>query len=165
MKTLPPIATLKEVFFNKDGKYDLTQSIDWVHDLLAELNENSEYSEEKLAKISSLDISLELERFFDPKLEQTLLVKSKIKSSYCTRCVKSLDPLQRQLDFEFKGAFVHESFQDDEAYKELTETYLKDDVYDIYYEDRGKFDFKSMIHEQLFLNYDFFPKVEEEEQS
>ena len=164
MKTLPPIATLKEVFFNKDGKYDLTQSIDWIQQLLNELNENSEYPEDQLAKLSSLDVHLEIERFFDSKLDQTLLIKSHVKSSYCTRCVKTLEPLERKLDFEFKAAFIHESFEKDEAYKELSETYLKDGVYDIYYQDRGKFDLKSMIHEQIYLNYDFFPKVEGEDQ-
>ncbi len=162
MKTLPAIASLKELFFNKDGKYDLTQSIDWVALLLEELNENSEYSPEQLDKLSSLNIHMEIERYSDSKLDQTLLIKSHLKSVYCTRCVKTLEPLERELDFKFNAAFIHESFKEDEAYKELTETYLQDAIYDIYYEDRGRFDLKSMLHEQIYLNYDFFPKVTED---
>jgi hypothetical protein len=39
----------------------------------------------------------------------------------------------------------------------LDETYVDNEVYEIYFYDKRTIDFQSMIHEQIFLHLDLYP--------
>ncbi len=161
MKNLPAIISPREIFLNPDGKYALDQeNSEWVNELLQELNENSDYDDEILKKLSFLNLNFKLMKFHDSSLGETLLLNGTIKATYCTRCIKSLEPMELGIDVPLKAAFVPEFVKDEEAYKDVTESYLKDGIYEIYFEENRKFNLKEVFHEQIYLNVDFFPKIE-----
>ncbi len=162
MKSLPANISSKEIFLNPDGEYDLDQSnSEWVSEILTELNENSDYESNILQKLSFLKLKFKLEKFHDSNIGETLLLTGKINSTYCTRCIKSLEPMEQNLDFEIFSAFAPENIKTEDAYKDVTETYIKDRIFELYFEEKRKFNLKEMFHEQIFLNVDFFPKIEE----
>ena len=44
-----------------------------------------------------------------------------------------------------------------ELFADIDETYVDNDVYQIYYYNKRVVEFKEMLHEQIFLNYEQYP--------
>jgi uncharacterized metal-binding protein YceD (DUF177 family) len=139
-------------------EFELDQKTDWVRDFLIEMNENAtdKTQEEYLAE-TSLFISGEMEKKNKPDLGEYLLVRGNIESDYVTECVRTLKPMTMQLDFPFKVIFIDESMASTELFADIDETYVDNDVYQIYYYSKRVVEFKEMLHEQIFLNYEQYP--------
>ncbi|MCM2351155.1 MAG: DUF177 domain-containing protein [Bacteriovoracaceae bacterium] len=143
--------------------FELDQETDWVKEFLMEMNENAtEKTPEEYLEETSIFISGEMEKKNKPDMGEFLLVKGTIEVDYVTECVRTLKPMTVQLDVPFKIIFVDESLATSELFAEIDETYVENDVYEIYFYNKRTVDFQEMLHEQIFLNYDQYPVLDAE---
>ncbi len=143
---------------NTPFMFELDQDMDWVRGFLLEMNENaSEKSATDYLEDTSIFISGEIEKKNKSDLGEYLLVKGTIEADYVTECVRTLRPMTVELDVPFKIIFVDESLATSELFAEIDETYVDNDVYEIYFYSKRTVDFQEMLHEQIFLNYNQYP--------
>lgn len=143
---------------NASFEFDFDETTDWVGEILKEMNEHS--TDKKLLAQTSLKVFGEAEKKNKQDLSEILVVKGHIEADYATECVRTLKPMKMQLDIPFKVCFVDESLANAEQFKDIDETYVENDVYEIYFYNKRTVDFQEMIHEQIFLNYDQYPVLD-----
>lgn len=143
--------------------YKLDKSQDWVEKLLKELNEKADTHspEENLAK-THFNLDMELTKCFKPEYGEYLLIKGKIQTLYLTQCVRTLDEMEEALEVEFNVCFLHQRFEDDEAFSEQLEIFEKDQVYELYFYNKGHVDLFESIHEVVYLNLNQYPVKDED---
>lgn len=143
--------------------FELDQETEWVKEFLMEMNENAtEKSPEAYLEETSIFISGELEKKNKPDMGEFIIVKGTIEVDYITECVRTLRPMTVQLDIPFKVVFIDEELATTELFAEIDETYLENDVYEIYFYTKRTVDFQEMLHEQIFLNYNQYPVIDTE---
>ncbi|MFP5386898.1 MAG: YceD family protein [Bacteriovoracia bacterium] len=141
--------------------FELDTETDWVKEFLLEMNENaSEKSPEAYLDETSLFISGEIEKKTKNDMGEFLIVKGTIEADYVTECVRTLKPMTVQLDVPFKVVFIDEALATSELFAEIDETYIENDVYEIYFYNKRTVDFQEMLHEQIFLHYDQYPVLD-----
>lgn len=138
--------------------FELDDSTDWVREFLMEMNENaSEVSPEEYLEETFLTITGEIEKKNKIDMGEFLIAKGTIKAEYATECVRTLKPMTMELEVPFKVVFIDESLATTELFADLDETYVENDVYEIYFYTKRTVDFQEMLHEQIFLNYEQYP--------
>ena len=143
--------------------FELDSETEWVKEFLIEMNENaSEKTPEEYLNETSIFISGEMEKKNKPDLGEFLLVKGTVEADYVTECVRTLKPMTVQLDVPFKVIFVDETLATSELFAEIDETYVENDVYEIYFYNKRTVEFQEMLHEQIFLNYNQYPVIDAE---
>jgi len=148
---------------NTEFNFDLDQDTDWVKKFLLELNEKaSEKSPEEYLEETFIEISGEIEKKDKPEMNEVLLVRGTITATYATECIRTLKPMLMDMDVEFKICFVDESMATSELFADLDETYVENDVYQIYFHNKRTVNFEEMLHEQIFLNYEQYPVLDAE---
>lgn len=146
---------------NNTLEFDFDQETDWIRDMLHELNENaSDKKPEEWLKETSLVVFGELTKKNKADLGEFVVVKGTIEATYATECVRTLKPMKVDLDVNFKIAFIDQSLSETELFKDLDETYVDNDVYEIYFYDKRTINFQEMVHEQIFLNVDQYPVLD-----
>lgn len=141
--------------------FELDQETDWVRDFLIEMNENAtEKSPEAYLEETAIFISGEMEKKNKTDMGEFLLVKGTIEVDYVTECVRTLKPMTVQLDVPFKIVFVDEALATTELFEGIDETFVENDVYEIYFYNKRTVDFQEMLHEQIFLNYNQYPVLD-----
>lgn len=148
---------------NTAYEFELTQETDWVKEILLEMNENAtEKTPEGYLDETSLLITGEIEKKTKNDMGEYLLVKGLIQADYVTECVRTLKPMTIELDVPFKICFIDEALSTSELFADLDETYVDNDVYELYFYSKRMVAFKDMIHEQVFLHYDAYPVLDAE---
>jgi uncharacterized metal-binding protein YceD (DUF177 family) len=148
-----PMNTSYEFFFDKET--------DWVKDLLVEMNENASYKRpENLLNETTLVIQGQLQRKNKMEYSEYLLATGTIAAEYATECVRTLRPMKVKLEIPFKVCFIDESLSSTELFADLDETYVDNDVYEIYFYTKRTIQFQEMIHEQIYLNYNQYPVLD-----
>lgn len=150
--------SLLKLAANNTIVFDFEQDTDWVRDMLIELNENAtDKKPEEWLKETSLVVFGEMTKKNKVDLGEFLVVKGTIEATYATECVRTLKPMKVDLDVPFKIAFIDQSLSETELFKDIDETFVDGEVYEIYFYDNRTIEFKDMIHEQIFLNVDQYP--------
>lgn len=161
-KVSPKINLIK-LAANNPIEFELDADTDWVRDILIELNENAtEKTPEAYLSDTSIFISGTIEKKNKPDLGEFLLVQGMVEVDYVTECVRTLQPMTVQLDVPFKVVFIDESLATSELFAEIDETFIENDVYELYFYNKRTVEFQEMIHEQIFLNYDQYPVLDAE---
>jgi uncharacterized metal-binding protein YceD (DUF177 family) len=146
---------------NTAFEFEIDQDTDWVKEILIELNENAtERKPEAYLKETKLVVFGEIEKKNKPDMSEFLLVNGHIEADYVTECVRTLKPMKIELNVPFKICFVDESLATSELFKDIDETWVENDTYEIYFYTNRTIDFKEMIHEQIFLNYNQYPVLD-----
>jgi uncharacterized metal-binding protein YceD (DUF177 family) len=159
-KVSPKINLIK-LAANNPISFELDQETDWVQEFLVEMNENAtEKSPEAYLDETSILISGEMEKKNKTDMGEFLLVNGTIQVDYVTECVRTLKPMTVELDVPFKVVFIDESLATTELFADLDETYVENDVYEIYFYNKRTVDFQEMLHEQIFLNYNQYPVLD-----
>lgn len=141
--------------------FELDSDTDWVREFLIEMNENAtEKSSEEYLNETSIYISGEIEKKNKTDLGEFLLVSGTIEADYATECVRTLKPMKVQMDVSFKVIFLDESLATSELFADVDETYVENDVYEIYFYNKRTVNFQEMLHEQIFLNYNQYPVLD-----
>lgn len=148
---------------NNPIEFELDQETDWVKEFLMEMNENAtERSPEEHLEETSILISGEIEKKNKPDMGEFLIAKGIVEADYVTECVRTLKPMTVQLDVPFKIVFIDEALATSELFAGIDETYIENDVYEIYFYNKRTIDFQEMLHEQIFLNYNQYPVLDAE---
>lgn len=146
---------------NTTFEFELDQETDWVRDLLMELNENAtEKSPEAYLDETSIFIRGEITKKTNAELNEYVTIKGQIEADYVTECVRTLKPMTVQLDVPFKICFIDESLSSSELFAEVDETYVDNEIYEIYFYSKRTIDLQEMLHEQVFLHYDQYPVLD-----
>lgn len=154
---------LIKIAANDSIQFELDQETDWVKDFLMEMNENAtEKTPEEYLEETSILISGEIEKKNKPDMGEFLIAKGIVEVDYVTECVRTLKPMTVQLDVPFKIVFIDEALATSELFAGIDETYVENDVYEIYFYNKRTIDFQEMLHEQIFLNYNQYPVLDAE---
>ncbi len=146
---------------NNPISFELDAKTEWIKEFLSEMNENAtEKSPEEYLKETSILISGEMEKKNKTDLGEFLIVKGTIEADYATECVRTLKPMTVQLDVPFKVIFIDEELANSELFADIDETYVENDIYEIYFYSKRTVDLQEMLHEQIFLNYDQYPVLD-----
>jgi uncharacterized protein len=143
---------------NTTEHFELNKDVQWVKELLQELNENATTKDATdYLHNSYLNIDLKITKKFKGTLGEYVLVEGKVESEYFTECIRTLDEMTDDLEFEFKAVFIDDIHESEPEYHEETELYLDNDMYELfYYKNRGA-DLKEMVHELIFLHINQYP--------
>ena len=144
--------------------FDLDESIDWMGELLAELNE----------EISSKEIQELDEEFFicfegealrktTGKLEDHVKFNGKLSATYATKCINSGKPMVDHIEIEVKFVVIDKELIARYGYEEETTLFVDDGEYELYTTEDNRFDIKEIIHEFIWLNKDQYPTLEDKE--
>ena len=148
---------------NNPIAFDLDKSVDWIKEFLIEMNENAtEKSPSDYLEETSLVIQGEIEKKNRTDLGEFLLASGTIKATYATECVRTLRPMSIKMEVPFKVVFLDESLATSELFADIDETYVENDVYEIYFYNKRTVDLQEMLHEQIFLNYEQYPILDAE---
>lgn len=135
----------------------------WVADLLKEMNERATTkTPEEWLKETNLDIELKWIKHFKGEVGEYLLVKVQVHSFYATECVTTLTPMRMGLDFNVQAAFVAEKLTESEEYKDTAEIWLDGETWELYTFKKNMVELSEMIHEQIYLNFDYYPRIDAE---
>lgn len=146
---------------NNPIEFELDQETDWVQDFLKEMNENAtEKTPEAYLEETSILITGTIEKKNKPDMGEFLLATGVIQADYVTECVRTLKPMTVELDVPFKVCFIDESLATSELFAEIDETYVENDVYELYFYSKRTVEFQEMLHEQIFLNYNQYPVLD-----
>jgi len=146
---------------NTKFEFELDQEIDWVRDILMEMNEHAtEKSPKAYLEETSILISGEIEKKDKTDMGEFLIAKGMIQADYVTECVRTLKPMTIELDVPFKICFIDEAMAESEMFKDVDETYVDGEVLEIYFHSKRTVAFRDMIHEQIFLHYEQYPVLD-----
>jgi uncharacterized metal-binding protein YceD (DUF177 family) len=152
---------LMKLPLNTGLEFELDQETDWVREILRELNENAtEKKPEAYLQETSLLIRGTITRKQKPDLQEYVTIKGTIEADYATECIRTLRPMTMQLDVAFKVAFIDEALSETELFKDIDETYIDNEVMDVYFYNNRTIEFQEMLHEQVFLNYEQYPVLD-----
>ena len=141
-------------------EFELDQNVDWVRELLIELNENAvEKSEEAYLDQTNLDIKLKLKSFHEHAIGLVLLAEAEVSAHYATSCTLSLTEMFENTHFTVKGCFLPENLENTEEYEEATELFLAGELRELHFLSKGQADLKEFIHEHIYLNINPYPKL------
>ena len=148
---------------NTKFDFDFDQSTDWVRNILIEMNEKAtDRTPEEHLQETFLKIQGHVEKKNKPELGEYLLVKGTISAEYDTECVRTLQPMAMEMDLAFQVCFIDESLATTEMFEDTDETWLDNEVYELYFYNKRTINFLEMLHEQIFLNYDQYPVLDAE---
>lgn len=146
---------------NQTYEFELDQQTDWIKDILLELNEHAtEKSPEAYLAETKLVVTGEVQKKSRPEMNEFLLITGKVQAEYATECVRTLKPMKVQMNFPFKACFVDSAMATSELFADADETYIENEVYELYFYNKRTADFQEMLHEQVFLNYDQYPVLD-----
>lgn len=147
---------------NRAEEIEYTKEDDWVRELLLELNENAkEQSPEYYLEQTILNINVKITKKYTPEMGEYLLLTGRLYAEYYTSCVRTLREMTGHMDVQIKAAIIDKSFADTPEFEELTEIFIDQDIYELYYYEKRKADLKELIHEQLFLHLEPYPVIDD----
>lgn len=158
---LDATVNLAKLPLNAKLSFKLDKSQSWLSDILVEMNENAHdrSAEEWLAE-TEIVVELELMKGFKGEIGEYLLAEGTIRATYATECVRTLKPMKDHLEAPFKACFVPTKLVESEEYAETGEIWLDGKVWDIYGYERHQVPFSEMLHEQAFINYNYYPRLD-----
>ncbi|MFA5583441.1 MAG: hypothetical protein WDA09_04425 [Bacteriovoracaceae bacterium] len=143
---------------NNTFEFSFNQNVDWVRDLLIEMNENAtDKSPEEYLKETSLIIEGEAVKKHREDMGEFLLLTANIKASYATECVRTLKSMSMDLEVPVKICFIDEELAESELFSEADDTYVENQMWDLYFYNKRVVNLKEVLHEQIFLNYEQYP--------
>lgn len=149
------LAENKEVQLNLSNQ-DKDES--WVIKLFDEINENSPLNSTELkGQDYYLHIDLKLTRKFSNEFDDHLVLSTKIKARYKTLCIKSLEPMDDELDISYNVIVLKSSFENDENFSEDTEIYYANSMHELFYYEKNEVNLFEIIHELIYLDLNQYP--------
>lgn len=144
--------------------FDLDESVDWLGELLSELNE--ELSSDELQELDEdffVTFTGEALRKTTGKLEDHVKFNGKLSAVFGTKCINSGKPMVDNIDIEVKFVVIDNELIIRYGYEEETTLFVDDDDYELYTTQDNRFDIKEIIHEFIWLNKDQYPSLENKE--
>ena len=110
---------------------------------------------------SNLDLTLKFKKCFKGSIGDYLLCHLEVHAHFNTLCVKTGTPMKDTLEFDVKMCFLPENISEQEEFADQTEHFTDGEIYELYYLNKNfEAPLKEAIHEQLFLNLNFYPSID-----
>ena len=139
-------------------EYKLNEEIQWVKDILLELNENAESKlPEEYLEDSHLNVNLKIEKKFKPSYGEYLILSGNLDTIYHTQCVRTLQEMKEAFEIEFKACFIDNSHEENDELTDQVDIFIDGDVHELYFYENRMANIKLLIHEQVFLNMNQYP--------
>lgn len=145
---------------NTPKQFKLTQDQDWVAALLRELNENSDETSE-LREKTHLTLDLELTKKFDDSIGELVIVTGSFGSQFATKCVKTYQDMLDNVLGKVQACFIPKFLEKEDAYQDQTDIFINNDMHELYFHDRGRLDLAEALHEQIYLEVNQYPSLDE----
>ena len=162
MKLLVPksISTKKILSLTKNGPLEITHlECEWLKDLLLELSETSPLPDTEIIEKSHLNISIEPLEISTSSVNEGLVLNFSVSAVYQTTSVETMENIEKTMSQSFSACYLEHSIKKDEAYQDQTEIFSQGEMRELYYLDEtGSIPLFDTIHEQVYLNFDFYPK-------
>lgn len=156
--SLKGMINITKLPLNSPQKFEVNKDVQWVKELLSELNENATTKDSTdYLHDSFLNINFQITKKFKGTLGEYLLIEGSVETEYFTECIRTLDEMTDELEFEFKAAFIDSVHESEPEYNEETEIYLDNDLYELFYYKNRCGDLKEMIHELIYLHINQYP--------
>jgi hypothetical protein len=141
------------------------QKSPWVKELLLELNEKAEDLSDTLKlENSQLQIHLQFQKKQKMNSGDYLICELHVNTQFLTHCSQSFQLMKDNIEFSLKACFLHPELTESEECKDQTEYFTDGAVYELYFlNEVGNAPLKELVHEQLFLNLNYFPVLESPE--
>lgn len=144
-------------------EFDIDKDIDWVRKILLEMIETSPLEQKEALAQSEIKGKVKIQRVQENAMGEIVILELSWDSSYQTSCVRSLEPMSLDLSFEVSLAFLPDHLKDEDMYLDQTEVYAKQAMRELYFLKKGEADLYQAINEQVFVNYDYYPKKQTQE--
>ena len=86
-----------------------------------------------------------------------LLIKVDLYTEYTTQCIRTLEDMKESLELAFQFCLVDKKMEDEEEFTERLDIFEKDEMYDLYFYEKGFGELAEIIHEQIYLNINQYP--------
>jgi hypothetical protein len=159
---LPSNPNVRKMRSNTWLEYSMDKSSEWVQELLLELNEHAaEMEKSQKLETSHLNLDIRLKKCSKDSVGDYLLCEVKVDALFNTLCVKTGATMTDTLNFEVKICFLASEYEEQEEFKDQTEHFTDGHIYELYYLNKNwEAPLQDAIHEQLFLNLDYYPSLE-----
>lgn len=138
--------------------YELGKSCDWLKNILLELNEKAdEKSPEEYLEETSISCELEIKKMFKQQYGDMIFVRGNIETQFKTQCVRTLENMDDNLILPINSCFLDQKFEETEEFSEQLEIFEENQLFDLYFFDKGFVNIAEMIHEQIYLNINQYP--------
>lgn len=132
----------------------------WLFELLASIESDAEIKEGENTDKRSIEFYGDITHVNTHKYGDILLINGDLKVSYLTNCVNTWAPMVDSVDIEIQAMAIDQRFEDDEYFKENTDTEYKGEIYEVFFMKNIKLDFASILSEFFYLNKNPYPKLE-----
>jgi hypothetical protein len=160
-----------EQFINiRDMQKGEIVSLRWERDhalgvkTLAELNEDVAEAEGLAQFVGTEEedflVDLEITKHENAHWEEFLILSGHVYVRFPTLCVSTGRWMMDTLDLDLHCVLLAASFDSPDAYAEHVDVDYEGQDHDIYFLDKGKIDLYSIVHEQLYLGKNPYPKIE-----
>jgi uncharacterized metal-binding protein YceD (DUF177 family) len=141
-------------------EYDINESVEWVNDLLNELQEENDT--DTTLPPATMHIQASITSKTDRVLGEHFILKSTLDAAFHLPCVRCLTPLKQEMKLELAAAFLHESKSKSPEYQEATTVFTDGKEMELYFYSKGILHIKEFFHEQIFMEVNQFPRCEGE---
>lgn len=156
--SLKGMINITKLPLNSTQDFEINKDVQWVKELLQELNENATTKDPNdYLHDSYLNINFKITKKFKGSLGEYILIEGTVESEYFTECIRTLDEMTDELEFDFKVAFIDDIHSSEPEYHEETEIYLDNDLYELFFYKNRNANLKEMIHELIYLYVNQYP--------
>lgn len=142
-------------------QYDMDESQPWIRDILLELNENADTKlPEEYVEDSFVNVKLTIEKKFNSTYGEYLILSGSVSTEYFTQCIRTLKEMKDSLEVEFKGCYLDSVNEKNEELADQVDIYMDGEVRELYFYENRVADIKLLIHEQIYLNYNQYPVLD-----
>ena len=157
---LDPQIIVSKYALDVTEEYQLDKQNSWIKELLVELEEEND--DEAEFPEATMEIKAQIVRKTDPYLKDHLIVRAQLKAHFHFPCGRCLHPLSQTLELTLAAAFLHESQEKMPEYTEATTIYADGEEMELYFFHKGLADIKEVIHEQIYIEVEPFPRCDGE---
>lgn len=155
LKKLDAQINISKISMDVTTDYDLNEDVDWVAELMDELEENTDREDEEYKK-GSLEIEMSIKRKNEKPFADHVLIRGGFKTSFQMPCVRCLKLTRQTIEEPFTAAFMNKHFETEPEYEEADDIFTENENFDLYFHEKGNIDIKEMVHEQIYIHVDAF---------
>lgn len=157
-KNTKGILTVSKFPMDSAQEYKFDKSQPWIKDILLELNENVDTKlPEEYLEDSFVRADIKIEKKFKQSYGEYLLVSGSVETEYFTQCVRTLNEMKDSLEVEFKACYLDCVYEENEELQDQVDIYMDGEVHELYFYENKSANFKLLVHEQIYLNYNQYP--------
>jgi hypothetical protein len=147
---------VNKVQIDEVKEYTADKQTKWLSEILLELLIDNGLSEDELSS-SSLDLAIKLDKEEFDEYGEVLFCEGKIDLKYADVSIQTGETINQQLSIPISCVFLEQHNEKKHQLEEEISIFFGEQEWDLYYYKNHMTDFKSVIHEYVFLNKNPYP--------